>query len=406
MIKYTLTIYLSTLIIIAGETEMANRLTNTPKDHQYVSEKQEKANKAATKAGLKGVAVTLLVLILIVAAYVAYVFIDYHRLEDNIILDVEGTAVSDTVDVTAEDPYHITSWNIGFGAYTDDFSFFMDGGIYSRSFSYEDTVANLENMISELKSYNSDFYLIQEVDFDSTRSHKVDEVSMLKDAFNSNHQSTFGINYDSPYLFFPVLSPIGASNSGIMTLSETKITDSLRRSLPIQTNYAKLLDLDRCYVVDRIPLSNGKELILINFHLSAYTTDDTIVTQQLNMLFGTMTEEIARGNYVIAGGDFNMDLLQDSGSIFGVSGADYSWAQPFPEDKIPEGISLIAPLDPDDPIPSARNADSEWDPLTNFQITLDGFLVSDNIEVLSSEVTDQQFAYSDHQPVQMTFRFK
>ena len=29
----------------------------------------------------------------------------------------------------------VTSWNIGFGAYTDRFSFFMDGGEYSRGFS-------------------------------------------------------------------------------------------------------------------------------------------------------------------------------------------------------------------------------------------------------------------------------
>ena len=119
-----------------------------------------------------------------------------------------------------------------------------------------------------------------------------------------------------------------------------------------------------------------------------------------------MKEEIDKGNYVIAGGDFNMDLLGDSGSIFGVSGADYSWAQPFPEDKIPEGFSLVVPFDPEDPVPSCRNADSPWDPKTNFQITIDGFLISDNIEVESCEVTDLQFAYSDHEPVQLRFKFK
>ncbi len=385
---------------------MKDRLTNTPQEHKYVSEAQEKAEKAATKAGLKGLGIMVLILLLIVAGYVAYVFIDYHRLDDNMILDVEGNASNTAIDVSEDKEYHLTDWNIGFGAYTDQFSFFMDGGIYSRSFSYEDTVSNMENIISELKAQDSDFYLIQEVDFNSTRSHKLDEVTMMEDSFSDRYQSTFCMNYDSPYLFFPVMSPIGSSHSGMLTFSKTGITDSLRRSLPIQTNYAKLLDLDRAYSVNRIPCSNGKELILINLHLSAYTTDDTIVTQQLNMLSGTMKEEIDKGNYVIAGGDFNMDLLGDSGSIFGVSGADYSWAQPFPEDKIPEGFSLVVPFDPEDPVPSCRNADSPWDPKTNFQITIDGFLISDNIEVESCEVTDLQFAYSDHEPVQLRFKFK
>ncbi len=384
---------------------MKDRLANTAKQHQYISEEQERKDKAAARAGLKGVAVMILILLLIVAIYVAYVFIDYHRLDDNLILDVTGTAPEETVDVTAETPYHLTDWNVGFGAYTDQFSFFMDGGIYSRSFSYEETVANMEKIIDYLKSCKSDFYLIQEVDFNSTRSHKVDEVTMINDAFNQKYQSTFCMNYDSPYLFFPVMSPIGSSHSGMITLSDTTITDSLRRSLPIQTNYAKLLDLDRAYSVNRIPCSDGHELVLINLHLSAYTTDDSIIKNQLTLLVSTIEEEYEKGNYVIAGGDFNMDLLGDSGSIFGVSGANFSWAQPIPEGSIPDSIQLVVPFDETDPVPSARNADSVWDPLTNFQITIDGFLVSDNVKVEKCEVSDLQFAYSDHNPVQLEFTF-
>ena len=385
---------------------MNDRLNNTPKEHRYVSEEQEKQEKAASRAGLKAVAALILFMIVVAAVYVAYVFISYYRIEDNLIIEPEGTAKEQTLDVTSGKEYHITDWNIGFAAYTDQFSFFMDGGIYSRSFSYEETVSNMENIIDELKSQNSDFYIIQEVDFNSTRSHKVDEVAMLNDAFSDGFQSTFCMNYDSPYLFFPVTSPIGKSHSGIMTFSSASITDSLRRSLPIQTNYAKLMDLDRAYVVNRIPTNNGKELILITFHLSAYTTDDTIVTQQLGMLYGTIEEEISKGNYVIAGGDFNMDLLQDSPSIFGVSGANYSWGQPFPLDTLPDNVELVVPFDEDNPVPSCRNADSVWDPETNFQITIDGFITSENIKVEKCEVTDLQFAYSDHEPVQLYFTFE
>jgi hypothetical protein len=128
--------------------------------------------------------------------------------------------------------------------------------------------------------------------------------------------------------------------------------------------------------------------------------------EQMEMLLETIEQEYAEGNYVIAGGDFNMDLLDNSGFIFGVSGADYSWAQPFPKDMLPDYLTLYAPYDPMFPVPSCRNADSPWNPETNFQITIDGFLITDNIEVENCEVTDQQFAYSDHQMVQLMFKFK
>ena len=346
----------------------------------------------------------ILILVLIAGAYAAYLFISYDRLDDNLVITPEGSAAAEAIDVSQGETFHLTDWNIGFAAYTDQFSFFMDGGKYSRAFSKEATIDNMNAIIDELKAQNSDFYLIQEVDFGSTRTYKVDEKAMMEGCFSDKYASTFGVNYDSAYLFYPFTSPIGASKSGLMTLSSVDITDSLRRSFPIQTGVAKFLDLDRCYTVNHIRCNNGRDLVLINLHASAYTTDDTIVKKQIEMLCSTIQEEYFKGNYVIAGGDFNMDLLGDSASIFGVSGEDFSWANPFPTEVLPYGIRLIAPYDPDDPVPSCRNADSPWDPATNFQITIDGFLVSDSIEIVSCEVTDQQFAFSDHQMVQLEFK--
>ena len=192
----------------------------------------------------------------------------------------------------------------------------------------------------------------------------------------------------------------------MMTFSGYSIESALRRSLPVQTDAAKIMDLDRCYVVNRIPTDSGKELVLINFHLSAYTTDPTIANQQLEVLYEDMRAEYDKGNYIICGGDFNKDLLGDSSVYFGVSKENQNWAKSFPFESVPEGFSLVAPLDERNPVPSSRNADSPWDPKTNFQITLDGFLVSDNVQIVSSRVVDTQFRYSDHNPVQLDFRLE
>ena len=67
------------------------------------------------------------------------------------------------------------------------------------------------------------------------------------------------------------------------------------------------------------------------------------------MLFADMLSEYEQGNYTIAGGDFNKDLLGNSSEIFGVSGPAYTWAQPIPASLVPEGLSMIAPFDEENP---------------------------------------------------------
>ena len=112
--------------------------------------------------------------------------------------------------------------------------------------------------------------------------------------------------------------------------------------------------------------------------------------------------EYAAGNYVLCGGDFNCDLPGDSMDIFGVYG-DYGWAKPFDTSMLPEGLRLVAPLDRNSPVPSARNADGAYVEGVSFVVTLDGFIVSDNVEVIAANVADTGFAYSDHNPVYIDF---
>lgn len=376
----------------------------------------EKEEKNMAKP-LKIVLIIILIIVLIVGAYAAYLFAAYYRIEDNLQLapELPGVTVTSNGEVTgehfpeynvsAQKNFTVTSWNIGFGAYTDQYSFFMDGGKYSRGFSEEAVSENMKDITAELKSFDSDFYLIQEVDIDSTRSYHIDQKKIITDAF-PGRVCTFALNYDSPYLFYPFTEPHGKSVAGLLTLSDYEITSALRRSLPVQTDFAKFFDLDRCYAINRIPTDKGNELVLINFHLSAYTTDPTIANQQLEMIYNDIQAEYAKGNYVICGGDFNKDLLGDSSEYFGVSGENFSWAQSFPFETLPEGFTLAAPLDEALPVPTCRNADAPWDPETNFQITIDGFIVSDNIQIISSQTVDTQFRYSDHNPVQMEFRLK
>jgi len=351
------------------------------------------------KKALKILLIVLLSVLVLAAAYVAYVFIDYHRLGDNLSMSVEGTR---TDCAAAGERYKLVSWNIGFGAYESDYSFFMDGGTQSWAWSKERLDANLAAIGQTLAAQDADFYLVQEVDLNGTRTYHTDEKTAVLSALGDT-DSVYAINYDSPFLLYPLTQPHGKNISGILTACDFTITSALRRSLPIEQSLKKLVDLDRCYTVSRIPVDNGRELCLYNVHLSAYSSDGSIADEQLRMLIADMQQEAESGSYVVCGGDFNKDLLGDSSRYFGVSTAGYTWAQSLRFDLFDgTGLTVAAPLDPDNPVPSCRNADAPYHE-GQLVLTVDGFVVSANVTVESAAVLDEGFRCSDHNPVELTF---
>ena len=76
---------------------------------------------------------------------------------------------------------------------------------------------------------------------------------------------------------------------------------------------------------------------------------------QLKMVVQDMQEEYDAGNYCIAGGDFNRDLLGNSPEIFHTPVLADNWAKPVNMDLFTEDIALAAPYDTDAPAASCRN---------------------------------------------------
>ena len=345
----------------------------------------------------------VIALVLVVAiAYVAYVFVSYNRIEDNVELTPQGTAESAEVKLDTE--YTALTYNIGFGAYTPDFTFFMDGGKSSWAASKESVIATIDGAAGVVKENAPDFVMLQEVDFDSTRTYHVDEYNQIVGDF-SGYSHTFAVNFHSPFLFYPFTQPHGSSNSGLLTLSDTGITSGLRRSLPVATSVKKILDLDRCYTINRIPVENGKELVILNTHTSAYGTDGEVQTKQMQMMFDDMKAEYDKGNYVICGGDFNHDFTGDSKFKLNDKNSEdmdaLAWAAEFPAELLPEGITRVTDFE-SGLRPTTRNADIPYSE-DSFVVTIDGFIVSDNVKPTYVDVIDTGFAYSDHNPVKMKF---
>ena len=362
------------------------------------------------KKGWKIAGVSLLMVVLLIVAiflsYVAYLSVNYYRIRDNLAVTVNNNIEA---VVELDRSYSISTYNIGFGAYSHDFSFFMDSGemldgdkvqgTKSRASSKDVVLYNTNGAINTIKKLDTDFAFFQEVDIKADRSHFVNQYEMICESF-SEYSNSYVENMHTGYLIYPPTNPIGAVKSGQVTLSKYQISESVRRSFPIDESFIqKFFDLDRCFEVNYLPIQNSdKQLVLINLHMSAYDEGGRIRAQQLEMLLTFMQGEYNKGNYVIAGGDWNHDIANSSNS-FETQQKVPEWVKAIIEEEIPEHFSFAQ----DTSVATCRSTDMPYKKGVNYTVVLDGFLVSDNIQINSIENIDTDFEYSDHNPAYMTF---
>ena len=359
------------------------------------------------KTILKIVLVLVLVVVVAVIGYFAYVMIDYSRIEDNLALTPAGETSATAVSVGTT--YTVVTQNLGFGAYTPEFTFFMDGGTESWAKSKDSVIDCINKGAANVKSFSPDFVFFQEVDTDSTRSYHVDQSELLAEAY-ANYMYTEAVNYHSSFLMYPITQPHGFANSEIMTFSNVQIEKGVRCSLPISTGLSKFLDLDRCYSKSYVKVAGGdKYLVLYNIHSSAYGGSDAIRTAQMKKLFDDMQAEYQSGNYCVCGGDFNHDFTGDSKKKLNPGmdiRDDYGWAQAFPADLLADyNISQCITYSDAELQPTCRDCDIPYKE-GNFTVIVDGFLITDNVQCVDVWNRYNGFEYSDHAPVQLDFKLK
>lgn len=293
--------------------------------------------------------------------------------------------------------FSILTMNTGYAALGEDADFFMDGGKGVRAESEAQVKNNMLGIEAIVRSANADFVFLQEVDTDSDRSFELNQ--WLQYEYDlEDYETRFALNYSCDYVPYPIPETIGKVHSGIATFSRYDVSSATRYSLPCPFSWpTRIANLKRCMLVTRIPLDekDGKELILVNFHLEAYD-DGEGKAAQTEQLMDYLLEEYAKGNYVIAGGNFNQCFpgTQDAYPLKPTS----EWAAGL-LDRLPTGWRYAY----DDSTPTCRLLNQPYDPsspLTQYYV-IDGFIVSPNLTVKSVETIDAGFVYSDHNPVRM-----
>ena len=347
------------------------------------------------KKVLKIIGIVLGIIILIPILFLLFLRIVMY--DPEAVEDVEYT--SGSRKVAAGDVLSVLSFNIGYAGYNDGEDFFMDGGEGVLPKSRDDVIDNLSGISAIITGEDCDIALLQEVDVDSRRSYHINELAYL--GSSTGLPRAFACNYKVIFIPYPI-PPIGQVNGGVATFTDLEVTDAKRIALPDTAPwYMSMGYLKRCLLVERIPVEGtDHELVIVNQHLEAYTEEEKR-DLQMAVLCDLIEEEYQKGNYVIVGGDFNQEfsvndnppLLSDTGWIPGE----------VTEEDIPDGFSLAVA----DNAPSCRSLEEPFkDNETSQVYIIDGFIVSNNLEVRLVEVHDYGFKNSDHNPVRLEVRLK
>jgi hypothetical protein len=94
----------------------------------------------------------------------------------------------------------------------------------------------------------------------------------------------------------------------------------------------------------------------------------------------------------------------NSPALFGTTREIPNWAKPLNEELIPDSFTIIRPENEEDILPTLRSTQTAYVEGESFVTVLDGFIVSNNVDVVHEEHIGAGFIYSDHNPVLIQFK--
>lgn len=340
---------------------------------------------------LKILIVVIAAVLVASAAFVVYLTVTEYRPEERKV--AEYVYFQNESSESVKKQMTVYSWNIGYAGLGASTDFFMDGGSNVNPTS-EEVDNNLTAIKEFISSQSADAWLLQEVDVNSSRTGRVNELEAVSEVYPSSY--ALAMNYKCEFVPIP-LPPIGKIESGIATFTDKTVKGSSfeRIALPCPFSWpVSVANLKRCLLVTRLSVENSeKEIVLVNLHLEAYD-DGKGKIAQTELLMNFLQQEYEKGNYVIAGGDFNQVFPQTLEKY--PLTAD-SWVPGvLEEETLPKGFGFAF----DSATPTCRLLNRALDENSQ-KYVIDGFIVSPNVKVNKVETVDLNFANSDHNPVKL-----
>ncbi len=336
----------------------------------------------------------LIILVVILGFFLYFILTDYQPETKEIVLIPEQP---DTISVGK--PLHIVTWNIGYAGLNKDMDFFYEGGTKVRpaKTQVDKNMEGIGNYLFE-NDRETDFFLFQEIDENAKRSYYINQITCFGNVLRQ-FQPFYAMNYNVQFVPQPFMDPMGKVKSGLATYSRYSPISAERYALPFNFNLPlRVFMHDRCFFSLRFHTSNAKELVLVNVHNSGLD-DGELRKAELAYFSKFLIEEYEKGNYVIAGGDFNQcpPTIQTefAGQLFDM--VDF---HVIADTLFPAGWKFAF----DNSAPSNRRTNVPYKKGETKVTLIDFFILSPNVSVESVKCDELEFEFSDHNPVKAVFR--
>lgn len=299
------------------------------------------------------------------------------------------------------DELRVLSWNLQFCA-TRRWHFFYDGGpdVFVDAAAVRAGVDAVGRTLAEV---GAELVLLQEVDRDSARTGRVDELAALRTL--APHAAWACTPYHrSRYVPHPPRQPLGRMHMDLAVLSRFELVGGRRLALPPLREpwLRRQFNLQRAVLAVDVPVEGGPPLAVAVTHLSAFSRGDGTMPLQVRALAAWMEARRAEGRPFVLAGDLNLLPPGDDPARLGAEAVEYA-DRPNPiEALLPRFRSAVPPERLLDPAlrtylpPGASTADR----------VLDYLFVSDDLEVAEAAPLAVEPWVSDHLPLVARLRLR
>lgn len=301
---------------------------------------------------------------------------------------VRGAAAAATLARGA--PFDVVSWNIQYAAGRTR-RFFYDGGdaVAVPPEEVRENVAKIAAVFAD-----ADVVLLQEIDRDSRRTGRIDELPPLAAPFASLASTPY---HRCRFVPVPPADPLGRTEMHLAVLSRFQLGHARRLALPLLRESAirRALNLKRAVLTAELPCGDRSIAIAVT-HLSAFSRGDGTLDRQVAVLAGWMDGCARRSQPFVLAGDLN--LLPPGDDPTRLPDARDYVDRENPILPLFERFRSVIPrdrlLDP------AVRTYQRWQGAPDR--VLDYMFVSEDIEVLRAAVVASDL--SDHLPLRATLR--
>lgn len=296
------------------------------------------------------------------------------------------------------DSLSVMSWNLQYSG-SRKYHFFYDGGPTTRP-EMPDVEATLAQIGRVITDQGADLLMIQEVDRDSARTGRVDQLPALVRAANAPCAVTAEY-HRSMFVPSPIPDFLGRVDMHLALISRFTLQNALRIQLPLlkESWFRQQFNLKRALLTTEIPVEGlDKPLAVAVTHLSAFSYGDGSMEDQVRVLMQWMESRPADQPWLLSG-DMNLLPPGDDPARLGTDASYYADAHNPVEMLLPKfheifGDQQLA-VESRTYIPfGAAKPDRK----------IDYVFYGGPVEVLEAQVLSEELNISDHLPVVFTVR--